>query len=246
MTQRDFPPIYGAKFIDNNTAVMQGTGYDHHLFSKMIAGYSFDKNLMIYYSREATGNSRIIESGFTEIKPVGRTQFIAPLDISSSKTKVAFQALYPDESNTKATLWLSLWDLETDKVDRIVKISQPQEPDKPGLFEQRAQIISFSPVQKSNLIAVATGENILIIDYKEKKIVKNLSDCNPKNIKWSPNEKEIGLLKKGIYKEEYQENEKCVVTSPPSLWLYDIGKDKLKKIYEDSDCFDFLWVPGKV
>lgn len=235
------PPFFyhGAKFLNDNMIIYQGQMFvdakDETPEERKFKKYP---NLILLYQLNKPQDSKLIESGFTEINPGYNTNRLCPLDISPDEEKLAFQALYPDSSGKSLSLWLSVLHLKNDnQIEKICRLASAIYPDR---SLNRGIIYKFNPDSKTNLIAVAGMNNIRLINIETKEVFKSLEVKDAKSIRWSYNGKKLGILKRAKF--EYQ-TEKYSISRPASLWIYDLEKDKLEKIDEDPGYFDFFWVP---
>ena len=234
--------ISNAKFLNDDEVFLTGLGL-------------YGKVLMVY-SKIDSNRTRYIFSGESELVTNWRNENTSPLAISAKGDKVAFQAIYFDENDDKRKkkpLWLSVWDLKNDRVDKIYKLEDNYQGNEN--YTKRDSIFEFNPISQSNLIAISHIDsglwkkstfyrfhphmnNIKIIDIKRKKLVKDFPGISPKSMRWSPDGKKLGFLKEG----EYGFNEGVRYSLPPSLWIYDLEKDTLEMIDEDHGHFDFFWI----
>ncbi len=226
------PFIHGARFIDDDNMILQGeSSLEFYENESKFGGVSYNANYLILSAKDSLEKSKIIQSGFSEVRPRDRTAKLCPLDISPLKNKIAFQALYFNRTNNTADLWLSTWDFKNNNIEKIIKLAS----DTQDMWKKRGEIYRFNPLTESNLLAVSSRDNIEIIDISKRKIYKELSGTSPKSVRWSPDGTKLGFIK-------WKANENSNKISS-SLWIYDLEKDKLEKIDEDPGYFDFFWVP---
>lgn len=228
----------GAKFLTDNSVIVKLGGIREE---ERVGNLVCDPCLLILYSKDDNHNPIALKTGFNNIIPMLEYRKESPIDISPGRNIVAFQAIYPDASNIKAYLWLSVWNLKTNTTEKICRLSPPI--DELRCIKDAGEFFAFNPNIETNLIAVSSYENIKLIDIKEKKVLKKIPIEKIKNMRWSPDGKKLGILKNGEYEYLSEGMDAYRVTTPPSLWIYDLEKDQLEKIDEDPGYFDFFWVP---
>lgn len=227
----DFPYIFGAVFLDDKTIVYQAPGKEEKSAGNKL---KLNINVLIFYSTDGVKTNRIIESGFSPITPVYVENHICPLDISPDKKMVAFLSCYQVKSKRYPELWLSVWSVETNRIDKILSVNSDL---------SFGTSLIWCPDKNSPLIALTMDNSLKIIDYRKKRIIKSFPNIDIKNARWSPDGSKIAFLTC----TKYIANGSPVAPElkaekPACLWVYNIRNDKLERIAEDADYFDFFWV----
>jgi hypothetical protein len=170
-----------------------------------------------------------------------RPHWFTPLAASPDKKRIAFIAEYsssPKDSwfsmerynydsqeNVRPEIWLSVWDMEANKIEQIETL-----PDAEAIGVTPFAIL-WCFAEDSKLVSVYTTVGIYIIDTKEHKTKKILFDNALRNIndvvviRWSPDGSMLGFL-----------------TGEGRLFVYNLEKDTLSLVNEDTNCFNFVWV----
>ncbi len=223
----DFDYIFGSVILDDNQVVSQIPGKRTEL-----PGTAFmpNKNFLVFYSPDGSRENKIIESGFSPIVMVSIEYRMFPLGKSPDGKRIAFISSYLEKSKELPVTWLSIWNIETDMVEKILPIN---------LNLYWGEQLIWCPDAKSPLIASMTNHSLEIVDYKSKKIIKSFENMGMKNARWSPDGSKIAFLTCTNYVNEM---EGIRVEKPACLWVYDIRSNKLEHIAEDADYFDFFWV----
>ncbi|MCE1245894.1 MAG: hypothetical protein LWY06_04555, partial [Firmicutes bacterium] len=119
--------------------------------------------------------------------------------------------------------WLVTWDVESNEVEKIAVMPQQ---DKIGIIPST---LLWSPATDCSLISLYTIEGVFIIDASRhivKKILfKGDSDWPVSVIRWSPDGRQLGILKDN-----------------GTFYIYNIAEDILTKVNSDPECFNFVWV----
>lgn len=225
----DFPYIFGAIFLDDKTIIYQAPGKEE---KNTIDKLKDNINVLLFYSPDGSKN-RIIESGFSPITPVYVENHICPMDISPDRKKIAFISRYSDKSKNPPKLWLSIWNMETDTVEKILPLNASLVLDT---------LITWCPGDNSQLIAFVSVDSFDIIDIKKKKIVRSFRKVNIKSARWSPDGNRIAFLSHTKYVVTDNIMPKLKAENPASLWIFDVKNNKLEHMAEDADYFDFFWV----
>ena len=194
-------------------------------------------------SESSVVNEALVHQNLLEFKPVGRltgktlrhgyspnshlgiikSEYSSPLALSPDDKVAGFFALLPEEDTKRNYSWFCLWNIEKDSADNIVRINE-------GFIKNFGPDgILWNPDLDNHIVALFTGKEFLIIDYKQKKIKKSfLSGACLKSMRWSPDGNRLGIL-----------------DFDGSFYVYDMEKDSVEKIFQDNDYFDFFWIPKK-
>lgn len=154
--------------------------------------------------------------------------YLMPIGVDKDGSRVAF--LTVDNKNRDGSLdnrriSLKMMDIQTEKITKIIDLPEgtrfcaSREGDHP--------ILKWSPLADSDQLVFTTlTTGLMLINVRDKKVQKDLQiKSTPKSIRWSPDGKKIGILGRD-----------------GALYIYDLEKDTLEKVMEDSDYFDFFWV----
>ncbi len=205
----------GSAFINDNEIITQSISE-----VESYTGY-FEKSKSYISIVNLNGTlKKQIQKGYGKISLIRSYYF--PIDVSIDSSKAAF-TFYNDLSSENNRMAIGVLNLINNNIEELSVL-----PENSTISTNRWNtkcIIKWCPVKEPHLMALANFSNeILIVDVEKKGIIKKLN-FEVKSLRWSPDGKKIGFLSR-----------------EGKMYVYNLEKDSLDKISEDSDYFDFFWV----
>ena len=165
--------------------------------------------------------------------------FSSPIGVNVSSDKIVFLA-YKDRGEKNKfpnDLELCIFTLENQTINKVIDL-----PEGLDVLETRdtsvQPFLKWCPLTDSSLVimenisykgSIFEPADLFIIDTEKKEVKKKIKKSFiSKSLRWSPDGKKIGFL-----------------SWDGELFVYDLEKDKLEKIVEDKEYFDFFWVNWK-
>lgn len=205
----------GSSYGVNGSILLQGPGPDE----VQIGEFRYCSNSIVYINNSVK-KVEPVNSGLCDVWPWYKSEQKNPIGISPTANMVAFWSIFPNKQKNSPELWLSIWNLDNDKIEKVTKL-----PFNPVSRRYGEPFIKWNPNSALNLITITTGQGeVVIVNIKEKSQTVISKSASPKSIRWSVNGNKLCYLDDG------------------EIWVYDVKKESLKMIDKDPDYFDFFWV----
>jgi WD40 repeat protein len=182
-----------------------------------------NENCLSYFSNPDNGKARTLKFGYDPYQYYDQYEFY-PTDINQNRDKIAFMSKhYGEEEKTadgtserKKAQWLCVWDLKSDKVQKVYPLEDNM-PLTPGS-------LLWCPDRSRNVIAVCESGGVMIINVASGKKIQEIH-ADSAIIRWSPDGSKLGVM-----------------ASDGVLSSYDMNTCQLLKVDENPDNFNFFWV----
>lgn len=247
----NFDDIDGMTYIGNDIVIIQDkTGRRNSSYSSIYWNDLIENRILLYSLKER----KILKQVIYGYSPRGYVssevqEYTLPLAVSPAKDKAAFLARIND-SNVKhfskdpAPIWFCTIDLKNFSIEKIVPINCPSKhhtfrnhyPMVWGRYRGR-DYIAFSIMDASIDPDEEAKDISILIDVENKKVL-SIWPWESKSMRWSPDGRYLGMLRiKRYYKRKLGDE-----MEDGSLYAYDLKKNQLSKIDQDTSSHDFFWM----
>lgn len=215
--------INGSRTFNELVTIISSSYLNDQKFMIQVAGID-NKNYLVFVDDSGKCKKNI---RYDYCLPQYPVNYIYPTGVSCKGDKIVFisnNQVYKNEKGPKV-IRLTEFDIANNEFRNIIDFDY-----YPGIIPNERSdydtIMKFCPKNNSLLVAANLTSPTIIIDIDKKKIIRRIETTSiVKSLRWSPDGKKIGIL-----------------DWDGELYIYDLEKDFLKKIAEDQDYFDFIWV----
>lgn len=215
--------VHNCKYVKDDLIIMQcSDGFGGDRFEK-------HRNYILLLSDDGSINKLWQIGNYPIYYPAYENRMFSPIDISPDKKRIAFIAEKTDNIGRTYGYYLCVLDTQTGTYKWIHKLGDSGQKETSGNFINSYMFtpagLRWSPDSKSDLIALHTVDELLIINVKEDKVKRFPRQSQVYSMRWSNRGDKLAVVEVG-----------------GSLLVYDSKTGKLREAAKDQDYFDVLWV----